>query len=288
VKEAIKLGYRHIDCAAVYGNEKEIGEALAECIKDGVVTRDQLWITSKLWNDNHEPEHVIPALKETLTDLQLEYLDLYLVHWPVSLKHGAKGFPPSGDDLVIFDVEKTWTAMEQTVKAGLARHIGVSNFSRRKIEQLLKLSLSVKPEVNQIERHPYLQQRALVKFCQENGIHITNYSSLGSSDRPAFAKGDNEPKLLDDPIIKQIASRVGCTPASILLKWGVDQCCSVIPKSVNPIRLEENLRILDTVTLNEDDMCSIASLDQNRRYIDGAFWTVSVGSPYTMQTIWDE
>ena len=283
VKEAIKLGYRHIDCAAIYGNEKEVGEALAECFKDGIVERKDLWITSKLWNANHASENVIPALKQTLADLQLEYLDLYLIHWPVRLKHGVT-FPQSAEDMEPFNGEETWKAMEKAHEMGLARHIGVSNYSIKKLQETLKIA-KIKPEVNQIERHPYLQQKKLAEFCKKNGIHVTNYSSLGSRDRPN--KPEGEPVLLEDPVVKAIAEKQEATPAAVLLKWGLEEDASVIPKSVNPERLKQNLELNEAVTLDDEDMKKLRSLDRKFRYVDGTFWCKE-GSPYTLENLWDE
>ena len=284
VKEAIKLGYRHIDCAATYGNEKEVGEALAECFQEGIVKREDLWITSKLWNDSHN--HVGKGLKRTLADLQLDYLDLYLIHWPVSLKHGV-AFPSSADDMVPFDLEKTWRSMEALVDDGLVRHIGVSNFSIKKLKDLLALA-RVKPEVNQIERHPYLQQKELAKFAKSKGIHITNYSSLGSGDRPAGLRAEDEPVLLQDTTIQSIAEQVGATPAGVLLKWAIQEGASVIPKSVTPKRLEQNLQTDKTVTtLTDEQMDMLRNLDKRRRYVDGLFWCLE-GAPYTGESLWDE
>ena len=244
-----------------------------------------MWITSKLWNDSHDPENVIPALKKSLADLHLDYLDLYLIHWPVSLKHGVT-FPSSADDMLPLELKGTWAAMEKAVDEGLTRHIGFSNFSVRKIQQILKVA-RVRPEVNQIERHPYLQQQALVKFCKENGIHVTNYSSLGSGDRPAAFKPKGEPVLLEDDVVKSVASSVGATAAGVLLKWGIEEGCSVIPKSVNSDRLKYNLQVPDAVQLDDKAMQMLKSLDRHRRYVDGAFWALP-GSPYTVATLWDE
>ncbi len=287
VKEALRLGYRHIDCAFIYENEAEIGQAFFESFKEGVVSRDQMWITSKLWNDVHASEDVQPALEKTLSDLQLDYLDLYLIHWPVALKKGVF-IPKSAQDLIGLDVltiSETWEAMEGLVDKGLCRHIGVSNFSVNKLKVLLN-GARLKPEMNQIELHPYLQQPAMLEFCNKNGVHITAYSPLGSPDRPAGLKAENEPVLLEDPTIEMIAERRGVTQAQVLISWAIHRGTAVIPKSVNPARMKQNLAAVE-VSLTQDDMKEIAKLDRNRRYVNGEFWEVE-GGPYTVENLWDE
>lgn len=287
VREAIRAGYRHIDCAPIYGNEEEIGRALAECFEDGLASREELWITSKLWNDRHASGEVIPALEETLSDLGLEYLDLYLIHWPVAIRTGLT-FPESGVDMVSLEelpLEETWERMEAALAAGLCRHIGVSNFSAAKLARLLGVG-RVAPEVDQVELHPYLRQDELVSFCRDNGVIVTAYSPLGSPDRPERLKEDDEPVLLEDPVIRGIAERLGATPAQVLIAWALARDTAVIPKSVNPDRIRENLAAAD-VSLDDEAMSGIAALDRHRRYIVGHVWAME-GSPYSLGRLWDE
>ncbi|MEA5463760.1 aldo/keto reductase [Leptothoe sp. PORK10 BA2] len=286
VKDAIAAGYRHIDCAHVYGNEANIGRALADCFKAGIVTRDQMWITSKLWSDCHEPKEVQPAVENTLANLQLDYLDLYLMHWPVAIQKGST-FPVTPETLISLKdlpLLDTWRAMESLVDKGLCRHIGVSNFSIAKLQNLLD-NAQRPPEMNQIELHPYLQQPSMLDFCHKNNIHLTAYSPLGSADRPASLKTANEPILLEEPTIAAIAKSHGVTPAQVLLSWAMQRGTVAIPKSFNPERIRQNLASAEVV-LTAKDMQTITALDLNRRYVDGAFWQVP-GGPYTVENIWD-
>ncbi len=287
VREAIRIGYRHIDCAVLYGNEAEIGQALRDAIRDGDVTRKELWITSKLWSNAHGRKNVAPALQKTLTDLGLEYLDLYLVHWPIALRPSAV-LPGSAADFLPLSeapIHETWAAMEAAVDAGLVRHLGVSNFSVKKIRDLLP-QCKIKPEVNQVELHPLLQQNELVAYCASQGIHITAYAPLGSADRPAFVKAPDAPVLLENPVIRSIATAHERTAAQVLLAWHLQRGISAIPKSVNPARLRENFEA-NELELSQPERERIAALDRRYRMIAGAFWAVP-GTPWTLQTIWDE
>jgi alcohol dehydrogenase (NADP+) len=287
VAEAIRIGYRHFDCAPLYGNEPEIGEALEAATGVGQVSREDLWITSKLWNDSHLPEHVLPALKQTLADLRLEYLDLFLVHWPIAHKHGV-AFPESPDQfLALADapIADSWSAMEDAVDQGLCRYIGVSNFSMRKIRSLMD-SARIMPAANQVESHPFLAQNELAAFCREHGMVYTAYSPMGSGDRPDWLKHEGEPVPLQDPTILAVAEKSGITPGQVLLAWALQRGTCTIPKSSNPDRLRENFAAAD-ITLDASDMETLNGLDRHYRLVDGSFFCPP-GSPYTLETLWDE
>ncbi|MCA8979657.1 MAG: aldo/keto reductase [Planctomycetes bacterium] len=287
VREALRIGYRHIDCAPIYGNEHEIGPAIADAVAAGEVTRDELWITSKLWNDRHERKHVVPALKDTLSALRLDRLDLFLVHWPVALKKGRSATGNAKDyiSLAKLPLTETWQGMEAAQAAGLTRHIGVSNFSAKKLRELCAVA-RVRPAMNQVELHPYLAQVDLLGTCRELGVAVTAYSPLGSQDRPAGMRAADERNLLVDPLVVEVARGVGATPAQVLIAWALQRGTAVIPKSVNPKRLAENFAAAD-LTLAPADMQRLESLDVGRRYVTGEFWTTGA-SPYTLANLWDE
>jgi alcohol dehydrogenase (NADP+) len=287
LRSALDLGYRHIDCAWIYGNEGEIGTALAQSLDRGNIARESLWVTSKLWNSAHGPGEVIPALRATLAALRLDYLDAYLMHWPIALRSGVV-FPRTAADFVSLDqipIAQTWAQMEDAVRQGLCRHIGVSNFSRRKLEQLARTARQL-PEINQVELHPYLQQRDLLEYCRGQGIVVTAYASLGSADRPARLLHANDPALLQDPVVAAVAERHGITAAQVLLAWAVQRGTAVIPKSVSPVRQRENLAAAE-IELDSSDMRAIDALERGWRYVDGRMWAVP-GSGYTLAGLWDE
>lgn len=285
VSHAIASGYRHIDCAHIYGNEAEIGRALRDAISSGKVTREELWITSKLWNDAHAPLEVRPALDLTLSNLGLDYLDLYLIHWPVSLRKGAN-FPLSSDDLVprsAIPLTETWSEMEDAVDEGLIGSIGVSNFGPMNLSELLE-ACDIAPVINQVEMHPYWPQSELLAFCSARGIALTAYSPLGSIDRSPGMKAPDEPVLLQDPTVIEIADAHGATPAQILISWGLHKGVSVIPKSVTPARIEENFAAQDLV-LSTEDLKRLDAIGRTFRYVDGSFWVVD-GGPYALEDVW--
>jgi len=270
VELAIDLGYRHIDCAAAYGNEKEVGAAIAKKIKSGVVKREDLYVVSKLWNTEHEPKDVAPAFNRTLQDLGLEYLDLYLIHWPVAFASGKGKFPTTEDGKVDYGytpIEDTWKALEVLVQKGLTRAIGLSNFNSKQIDRIIK-SGTIRPACLQIESHPYLTQDKLIKFCHSRDIQVVAYSPLGSPDRPWAKPG--QPTLLEDPKIAEIAKKYKKTPAQILLRFQVQRGVAVIPKSVKADRLKENLEVTN-FKLSEEDVEVIHSFNRNYRFCIAKF-----------------
>ena len=277
VVEAIKLGYRHIDCAAMYNNEVEIGHGLQEAFAQGLVTRKELWVTSKLWCNAHKRDDVIPALKKTLHDLQLDDLDLYLMHWPIAVKpEEIKPVTPEGFfTLDEVPLSETWEAMIAAQKEGLIRHVGVSNFSIHKLSQLIK-ETGITPAMNQVERHPFLQQSALVNFCIKNAIHLTAYCPLGQADKT----------LTQHSMVVDIAKDHQCTPAQVILQWGISEHSAVIPKSSSPHHQKENLAAAQ-IQLSSDAKKALTALDKHHRYVAGHLWTFD-GSPYTQENLWDE
>jgi len=262
-----------------------VGSALGAALTAGQVKRDELWITSKLWNNAHAKKHVRPALEKTLRDLQLDYLDLFLIHWPVHFQPNVM-FPRRPEEFLAPDaipLGETWQAMESLVEKGLCRYIGVCNFHLGRLQQLKK-EASIQPLLNQIESHPYLQQVEMLKYCKTNGTLFTAYSPLGSGDRPAGMKKSDEPSLLQHPTVVAIAEKNSLTPGQVLLAWALARGTIVIPKSINPGRLRENFQAADLI-LDPADLAAITALESGYRYVDGTFFTSS-GSPYTVTDLW--
>jgi len=246
VKIAIKSGYRHIDCAQIYGNEKEIGEALQELFKEGVVTREELFITSKVWNSNHATEHVEGAAKSIIANLQCEYLDLALIHFPMAFAFTGDVAQPGESkrdekDRIIMDEETplhvTWAAMEKLVENKLARSIGVSNYSMRETRDALAYA-KIPPAVNQLETHVYFSRSSLIDYCNEKKISVTAHTPLGGGAANVELFGSTSP--LEDEAVKAIAAKVGRSPAQVLLRWCLQHGMVVIPKSTKESRILEN------------------------------------------------
>ncbi|XVF00986.1 hypothetical protein REPUB_Repub04eG0049400 [Reevesia pubescens] len=275
---SIKLGYRHFDCAADYQNEAEVGEALSEAFKTGLVKRDDLFITTKLWNTDHG--HVLEACKDSLKKLQLDYLDLYLVHFPVAIRHtgiGETGSPLVEDGVLDIDttisLETTWHAMEDLVSKGLVCSIGISNYDVFLTRDCLAYS-KVKPAVNQIETHPYFQRESLVKFCQKHGICVTAHTPLGGA--AANTEWFGTVSCLDDPVLKGLAEKYKKTVPQIVLRWGIQRNTVVIPKSSKFERLQENFQVFD-FELAKEDMDLIKTIDRKYRTNQPAvFWGIDL------------
>lgn len=287
VRQAIQIGYRHFDCASFYGNESHIGHAIRDAISEGEVNRDDLWITSKLWNNCHRREDVRPALETTLSDLGLEYLDLYLIHWPVSFKREIT-VPQSLQDLLPpgeIPLTETWSGMIECRNRGLTRHIGVSNFNESHISELIN-DTGISPELNQFEIHPYLAQRSLVDFCHSMQIHVTAYGSLANSVSEQKLSQYEITPLFANPVVKDIALRRGMTPAQVVLRWSIERKIAVIPKSVNTSRLRQNMDTLN-FHLGAADMAALNALDAGFRCVTGVHWN-KPGSPYTEAWVWGD
>ncbi len=283
---AIEAGYRHIDCAAIYQNEREVGQGIADALADGLVKRKELFITSKLWNDSHRHDDVKPALEKTLSDLRLDNLDLYLVHWPIAFKPGI-GFATHREEYYTYQdvpLTQTWEAMQDEKASGLVKHIGVSNFNQAKLKEILSMG-GESPEMNQVEMHPFLPQENLVKFCSENGILMTAYSPLGSPDSRA-ERHKNDPKLLENSVVAEIAQKHRVSVGQVLIAWSIARDIAVIPKSVNQARIVENFKSAE-LQLEPSDLDALGKINVSHRYVDGSIFT-SKQSPYKLTDLWDQ
>ncbi|KHN78994.1 Alcohol dehydrogenase [NADP(+)] [Toxocara canis] len=271
VEYAVKHGYRHIDCAYAYLNQKEVGEALSRVFSEKIVERKEMFITSKIWNTFHSYELARKCVDEILADLRLDYLDLCLIHWPHGYEEGGDIFPKTEDGKKMryssVDYLETWHALEDCVRAGKIRSVGISNFNHKQIARIIH-NCTVKPSVLQVELHPYFQQRKLREFCQSHEITITAYSPLGNPSMPFRKEGDAI--ALEDSVIKEIAQRHNKTPAQVILRWEILSGIVVIPKSTSEKRIIENSEIFD-FELGPEEMAQINGLDRNWRILDLTF-----------------
>lgn len=278
VQTALSLGYRHLDAACDYGNEGEVGDGIRAALAAKTCRREDLWVTSKLWNTYHARKHVRLACEQSLRDLKLDYLDLYLIHFPIPQQFVPfeERYPPGWFtnpdakpprmEMAAVSVAETWGAMEELVAAGLVRHIGISNFGTSLIRDLLTYA-SIKPAVLQVELHPYLTQEKLLRFCRENSIAVTGFSPLGAPSYVPLGMAKAEDSVLEQPVVKAAAKRLRRSPGQVVLRWGVQRGTSIVPKTSRPERLAENLAIFD-FELSEAEMAAISALNQNRRFND--------------------
>ena len=259
---ALKTGYRHIDGARVYGTEPAVGRAM----KASGVARDDIFLTTKLWNNSHHPDDVETACDASLKDLGTDYLDLYLMHWPSPFARSDKLRPTDDNGVIPGDTDyvDTWKAMEQLQNKGKCRAIGISNFSKAEIERLLEHA-SIVPAAHQVELHPYLQQKSFMDFHTQHNIHVTQYSPFGNKN-DVYSKAQNMPQLIDDPVLVEIGKKYKKTGAQVALAWGIQTGKSVIPKSKTLGRIDENFAL--DFTLDGGDLQKIAHLDRRLRFND--------------------
>ena len=287
VRFAVELGYRHFDCASVYGNEDLIGKSL-ESISDTGIRRQDLWITSKLWNDKHGEDDVIPACEKSLRDLRLDYLDLYLVHWPFPNHHppgcevGSRN--PNAVPYIHENYMRTWRKMEELVNRGLVRHIGTSNMTIPKLRLLLR-DAQIKPAANEMELHPHFQQPELFDYLYENDIVPIGYSPIGSPNRPERDRTSTDSSPIDDPVIHAIAERHGIHPAVVCIKWAIQRGQIPIPFSTKLQNCLANLRATISEKLTQEEMENIESADRHCRLIKGQVFLWKDNQPW--EDLWD-
>ncbi|XP_077325237.1 rho crystallin [Lithobates pipiens] len=268
VKTAIDVGYRHIDCAFITGNEMHIGNGIRSKISDGTVKREDIFYTGKLWCTYFSPDMVRKGLERSLRDVGMDYLDLFLMHWPVSLKPSGASDPSDKDKPFIYDnvdICATWEALEACKDAGLVRSLGVSNFNRRQLERILnKPGLKYKPVCNQVECHVYLNQNKLHAYCKSKDIVLVAYSVLGSH-RDRNWVDLSLPVLLDDPILNKVAAKYNRSSAEVAMRFILQKGIVVLAKSFTPARIKQNLGVFE-FELKPEDMKTLESLDRNLHY----------------------
>ncbi|XP_018426643.1 PREDICTED: rho crystallin isoform X2 [Nanorana parkeri] len=268
VKVAIDLGYRHIDCALITGNEMQIGHGIRSKIADGTVKREDIFYTGKLWCTFFSPDMVRKGLERSLRDVGLDYLDLFLMHWPFSIKPTGAADPSEKDKPFIYDNVDfcaTWEVLEACKDAGLVRSLGVSNFNRRQLERLLnKPGLKYKPVCNQVEFHLYLNQHRLLSYCKSKDIYLVAYSVLGSH-RDGNWVDPSLPVLLDDPILNKVAAKYNRSPAEVAIRFILQKGAVVLAKSFTPARIKQNLGVFE-FELRPEDIKTLDSLDRNLHY----------------------
>lgn len=287
VEEALRLGYTHIDCAWIYQNEDEVGSGLQAALAEGMIRREDLFITSKLWNTFHGPADVEQGCRQTLTSLGLEYLDLYLIHWPVAFRDDGNLIPEDESGfipLAELPLSQTFAAMAKLKEKGLVKSIGVSNFTVSKLEKLMA-ECGIVPAVNQVELHPYNPQPELLEYCAEKGIVLTAYSPLGSADRPESMKEADEPPLLQNEVVLATAEQEGLTPGQLLIAWALARGTSVIPKSVNAGRIAENLAAASH-ELSTVARAALDGIELRYRYVNPSSWFIP-GVTYEGHDFWD-